>query len=84
MLTTFLSALSIITGFLGLGGTEIVLVSLLFLVIPLIIIAWALIDVLRSNFQNDSNKIIWVLVILFLPFLGSILYFIIGRKQRIA
>lgn len=84
MLTTLLSTLAILLGFLGLGGQEIFLVALLFLVLPLIIIAWALIDVLRSDFQNDSNKIIWVLVILFLPFLGSILYFIIGRKQRIA
>lgn len=82
MLATLLSTLSIILGFLGLGGAEIFLVALLFLILPLIIIAWALIDVLRSDFQNDTNKIIWVLVILFVPFLGSILYFLIGRKQK--
>jgi len=42
----------------------------------------ALIDILRSNFQGN-NKLVWVLVVIFFPFLGSILYFIIGRSRKI-
>ena len=38
----------------------------------------ALVDVLKSN-AAAVNKLIWVLLILFLPFLGMILYFLIGR-----
>jgi hypothetical protein len=34
-----------------------------------------------SNFPGNE-KIIWVLLIIFLPFLGSVLYFLIGRGQR--
>jgi len=63
------------------GGPEfLILLSVLFFVLlfPLL----ALISVLRNNFQGN-NKIIWVIVILFIPFIGSILYFTIGRKQRI-
>ncbi len=40
----------------------------------------ALVDILRKP-SSGSTKIIWVLVILFLPCLGSILYFAIGRNQ---
>jgi hypothetical protein len=42
----------------------------------------ALFSVLTSEFEGN-DKIIWVLVIIFLPFLGSVLYFLIGRDRRI-
>ncbi|MCK8523132.1 PLD nuclease N-terminal domain-containing protein [Aquimarina sp. D1M17] len=47
------------------------------LIIPII----ALIDILRSNFKGD-NKLIWVLVVLFFNIIGSLLYFIIGIRQK--
>ena len=53
--------------------------SLFWLVLWLV----ALVDVLRNNFNGQNEKLIWVLVIVFIPFLGPILYFIIGRKHRI-
>jgi hypothetical protein len=43
---------------------------------------WTLIDALRYEFSGQ-NKVIWILSIIFLNLLGSILYVIIGRKQRI-
>ncbi|MCF6168597.1 PLDc N-terminal domain-containing protein [Lutibacter sp.] len=48
-------------------------------VIPTII---ALIDILKSKFERN-NKLVWVLVVLFLNLLGAILYFTIGKKQKI-
>ncbi|MCH8534129.1 MAG: PLD nuclease N-terminal domain-containing protein [Flavobacteriaceae bacterium] len=42
---------------------------------------FSLIDVLKSSFQKN-DKLIWILVILFVPILGSILYLSIGRKQK--
>ena len=48
-------------------------------IIPTII---ALIDIVKNKFE-DNNKIVWVLVVLFFNLIGAILYFIIGRKQRI-
>ena len=41
----------------------------------------ALVDILKSEFKDSSNKLIWILVTLLLPFLGPILYFLVGRKQ---
>lgn len=66
----------------GLGGVEILLI-LFFLGIPAILWLWALIDLLSSEFGNSTNKLIWVVVILFLPVLGALLYLLIGRKQKI-
>jgi len=52
------------------------------LLISIVLLIYCLIDVLKSFF-NGNDKIIWVLVILFLPFVGSLLYLFIGRKQKI-
>jgi len=43
----------------------------------------ALISVLTNKFRGNE-KLIWVLLIIFLPFLGSLLYFLIGRSNRIS
>jgi phospholipase D-like protein len=42
----------------------------------------ALVDILRSEFQGN-DKVVWVIVVIFFPFLGSILYFLIGRSRKI-
>jgi hypothetical protein len=61
------------------GGLLITLFVILFIILlPLM----ALISVLTSEFQGN-DKIMWVLIIIFLPFLGSVLYFLIGRDRRI-
>ena len=43
----------------------------------------ALIDILRGEFRNQNDKLIWSLVVLFGNFIGAILYFFIGRTQKI-
>lgn len=70
---------SMTTLFLFGGGLFVVLFVILFIIIlPLL----ALISVLTNEFQGN-DKIMWVLIIIFLPFLGSVLYFLIGRDRRI-
>lgn len=39
-------------------------------------------DILKSKFEGNE-KIIWVLVIIFVPIIGEIAYLTIGRKQKI-
>lgn len=50
----------------------------------IVFIAWlcALIDILRSEFINPSNKVVWLIVIFIIPLLGSILYSIFGTSQK--
>ena len=66
----------------AIGMPEIIML-LIFMVIPLIFALTALISCLKSNFEDSTNRLVWVLVILFLPLLGSILYFAISPKQRL-
>lgn len=50
-----------------------------FFIIPVVI---ALIDILKNEFEGN-NKVIWVLVVLFLGIIGAILYYFMGRDQKI-
>jgi hypothetical protein len=43
---------------------------------------WMLVDAIRNRALADGEKIGWVLAIVFLHFLGSALYFFIGRPKR--
>ena len=60
------------------GIFELLIIFLLVMVIPWLI---ALIDILRSDFDNN-NKLIWLTAVIFVPFIGAIAYFLIGRKQK--
>lgn len=42
---------------------------------------YALSDLITREFQDKSMKIIWVLVIIFIPVLGPIFYLLVGRKS---
>ena len=68
-----------ICGFIGPQEIIIILLPIAIFAIPVII---ALIDILKNEFEGN-NKIIWVLVVLFLSLIGAILYYFIGRKQKI-
>ena len=68
--------------FISLGTSELIMLSII-LFIPLILMAWALVDVLVSNFKDGTVKLLWVIVILFVPLFGWILYFLIGRNQKV-
>ena len=41
----------------------------------------SIIFILKSEFKNPVDKLIWVLIS-FIPLIGPILYFTIGRKQK--
>ena len=44
---------------------------------------WMLIDALMNPRLQGTEKLVWVLVVLFLHLLGAVLYFVIGREQRV-
>jgi hypothetical protein len=63
------------------GGIGLLIGIFIFLAVCFLWVI-ALIDILRSDFRGN-DKVIWVLVVIFFPFLGSILYFIVGRSRKI-
>ena len=65
---------------LAIGTWQIALIlggGVLLLLFPIM----ALISVLKNDFSGN-DKIVWVLLIIFLPFLGALLYFLIGRGRK--
>lgn len=64
----------------GFGLPELI-VLLVMLIVPILWIV-TLIDIIKSKF-TDSNKLIWLLLVIFIPLLGSILYLAIGKRQKI-
>ncbi len=53
------------------------------LLIPIIMVLLALVDLVRGEFKDPIEKLIWVLIIFFVPIIGSILYCIIVRSKKI-
>jgi hypothetical protein len=43
---------------------------------------WALVDIITSKFKEDLMQIVWLLVVFFLPFIGVLLYLLIGRSMK--
>jgi hypothetical protein len=43
-----------------------------------VLLVWAIVDLIRKDYPTEK-KVIWLLVILIIPYLGAILYFILGR-----
>jgi len=60
------------------GPWQMIGLLLIALVIPFI----AIIDILRHRFEGNE-KLIWVLVVLFMPLMGTLLYLVFGRKNII-
>jgi hypothetical protein len=52
-------------------------------IVGLAIYAYTIYDVVTSKFGGPNDKIVWILVVLFLPLLGTILWFVIGKKSTI-
>ena len=44
---------------------------------------WMLIDCLQRDFGDGSEKLIWVLVLVFLNFVGALIYYFIGRGKGV-
>lgn len=68
--------------FLNIDSTGVI-VLLLLVVAYFGLIIFCLLDAVRATFKDSATKIVWVLVILFAPFLGSVLYLVIGRNSKI-
>ena len=52
------------------------LIGLVVLVLDIV----ALVDVIKSSVET-GKKVLWVILILVLPIIGMVLYFLIGKKK---
>lgn len=51
------------------------LISFIILIIDVIVI----IDIVKSS-KDTERKVLWIIAVVFLPLLGPVLYYVIGRK----
>lgn len=68
------------------GGSNLLffnLLPILLIICMLVLFLIAAIDILKNRFVTDIEKLIWILVVIFVPLLGPILYLLIGRKQKL-
>ena len=50
-------------------------------VIALVLWVWALIDAIQNPSLSSTERVIWVLVIVFTNWIGALIYFLIGRGR---
>ena len=50
-------------------------------VLPTVFWIAEIVDVLKRDFYEPNNKIVWVLVVILLHFLGSVIYYFVGKRQ---
>lgn len=51
------------------------LISFIILIIDIIVI----VDIVKSN-KDTEKKILWIIAVVFLPVLGPILYYFVGKR----
>ena len=49
-------------------------------ILELILVIWAFVDIFK---RREKNILLWILVILIFPIIGSIVYFQISGRKRI-
>lgn len=52
------------------------LISLLILIIDIV----AIVDIVKSN-KDTEKKVLWIIAVVFLPVLGPVLYYFLGRNR---
>ena len=43
---------------------------------------WMLVDAITNKGLNNAERLAFVLLVFFLPFIGSLVYFFVGRPKR--
>jgi hypothetical protein len=57
--------------------------GLVFLIAWVLLVGYALLDLLNKSSFNQTNKLLWLIIILIAPILGSLLYIFWGRNKSL-
>ena len=77
MISTFLLSMP--------GGAEwiLIIVALAFVLALIGFWIYTIVEISKSKFNDDSAKIVWLLVVILIGILGSLIYWIFGRANRV-
>ena len=65
----------------ALFGGGLFLLWLVLVAAALVLFIWALVDAIKNPNLSDTERIVWIIVIIFVGCLGPILYLLIGRNK---
>jgi len=57
-------------------GWTIIIISIL----SVILWVYAIADIVRGSLSGNSNKILWLIIVIFFPVVGALLYLLLGKK----
>jgi succinate dehydrogenase hydrophobic anchor subunit len=68
----------------NIGGGSLIIILFLFFFCLAYFILWlfCLIDVIRSEFKNQSMKIIWIIILLFAHIVGPLVYLVLRKSSK--
>lgn len=68
---------------LGLGLFGMFGMFFMFVIGALVFAFWIamLVDCLKRKFKNDTDRIVWILVIIFAGIIGALIYYFIVKKK---
>ncbi|WP_171037815.1 PLD nuclease N-terminal domain-containing protein [Dyadobacter luticola] len=72
--------MAILTSLFGLGDQELFLISIAILFYSVVI--WTVVDLFSNKDLPAIPKLLWLIVILFFPFLGTLIYLYYGRSAK--
>ncbi len=55
----------------------------IFLILNAVVFIAALVSIARNRTHTSGGTVVWALIVLALPVLGSVLWFMIGRRESI-
>lgn len=59
------------------------LIEVLIFLALVVALVWSVIDVIRNPRLNENERLLWILLILFVPLLGPVLYIVKKRGSRV-
>ncbi|TDQ17137.1 phospholipase D-like protein [Algoriphagus boseongensis] len=52
-------------------------------ILGFLVYAYTIYDVVTSKFANSNDRLVWILIVVLVPLLGTIFWFLVGRNKRL-
>jgi hypothetical protein len=56
---------------------------IILLLVPIILLVVAIIDLIRRSFDKVIEKVLWIFVVVLIPVLGPLAYFLFGKRTGV-
>lgn len=73
-----------VMGLIALGALGILFILLLIALAIFLFIFWILmiVDCATRKFKNDTEKIVWIIVIIFAGIIGALIYYFVVKREN--